>query len=148
MVFSHSGSSLSCISSIAFQFFSVTITLGSNCCASSINFLCCANISCVVILRSVSKFRLFHLAVLPDISKTAFVPKRDRKPRRSFFACGGVFYLVLMINSAEPAGPVMVSAVLSLTFVNVRTPSAPFVTVQLAGSRTVKVKSVRRCLFQ
>ena len=50
--------SLSCISSIAFQFRSVTITLGSSRCASSISFLCCVNISCVVILRSVSKFRL------------------------------------------------------------------------------------------
>ena len=42
MVFSHSGSSPSCISSIAFQFFSVTITLGSSRCASSIDFLRCA----------------------------------------------------------------------------------------------------------
>ena len=50
--------SLSCISSSALQFRSVTITLGSSRCASSISFLCCVNISCVVILRSVSKFRL------------------------------------------------------------------------------------------
>ena len=43
------------------------------------------------------------------------------------------FYFVMMTNSAEPAGPVMVRTVSSLTFVKVRMPSAPFVTVQLAG---------------
>ena len=53
--------------------------------------------------------------------------------RRSVFVCGGGVYFVMMTNSDEPLGPVMVSTVSSLTFVKVRMPSAPFVTVQLAG---------------
>ncbi len=71
--------SLSCISSIALQFRSVTITLGSSRCASSISFLCCVNISCVVILRSVSKFGLhifFQVFFHVQLAVTALAPLR------------------------------------------------------------------------
>ena len=71
--------SLSCISSSALQFRSVTITLGSSRCASSISFLCCVNISCVVILRSVSKFRLhifFQVFFYVQLVITALAPIR------------------------------------------------------------------------
>ena len=71
--------SLSCISSSALQFRSVTITLGSSRCASSISFLCCVNISCVVILRSVSKFRLhifFQVFFYVQLAVTALAPIR------------------------------------------------------------------------
>lgn len=84
-------------------------------------------------LRFVQSY-LNDIAALLGISKNGVLYcTRQKILRRSVFVCGGGVYFVMMTNSDEPPGPVMVSTVSSLTFVKVRMPSAPFVTVQLVG---------------
>ena len=79
-------------------------------------------------LRFVQSY-LNDIAALLGISKNGVLYCTRQKILRR----GGGVYFVMMTNSDEPPGPVMVSTVSSLTFVKVRMPSAPFVTVQLVG---------------